>query len=233
MALSIAGILFATSVAVAGTESTCVFTISLTSGTDVNNLDYEVDYLATGGNVEGTPNRPECARAVGGLFISHHDEDEESVLKGALVSLDYLSAPTPLVGCRIFYDTIEPTPEDFIIDVLNAGRDGGDNNVIPLPTLAVTDVECPGELPDVTTTTTLAPTTTTLPGAARCGFPLSDGEKPSASDALYILKAAVGGGDCPLCVCDVNDSGSLAAGDSLTVLRAAVGVDVPLTCPPC
>lgn len=227
---------FATAASVyAAPENTCVFTVSMTSGVDVNNLDFKVNYLAADGNVEGTPTRPECARALPGqAFAGFHDDDEASLLLVSLIRLSYFSAPVELFGCRFFYDSSEPVPGDFFVTVTNAGRDGEDDNVKPRPTLAVSAVECPGELPVITTTTTLAPTTTTtMLSSGRCGFPITDGEKPAASDALAALKAGVGLSPCELCVCDVNSSGSIAAGDALAILRAAVGVQTPLVCPAC
>jgi len=55
----------------------------------------------------------------------------------------------------------------------------------------------------------------------------------AASDALYVLRAAVGSAICNLCVCDADDSGGIAAGDALMVLRYAVGHQVNLVCPCC
>jgi hypothetical protein len=55
----------------------------------------------------------------------------------------------------------------------------------------------------------------------------------TATDALAALRAAVGSGECPLCVCDVNDSESITASDSLTILQFGIGQPVPLTCPDC
>jgi hypothetical protein len=63
-----------------------------------------------------------------------------------------------------------------------------------------------------------------------CGAPLTRGE-PKTSDALFVLRAAVGSSLCVACNCDVNDSGSIAANDALIVLRAAVGQPVTLNCP--
>ncbi len=218
----------------------CVFTMSMSSGTDVNNLDFKVDYSNTdAGNVEGTPNRPECVRALGGqAFASFHDLDEDQELLVSFIRLSYFSAPTPLAACRIFYDSLEPTIFDFDVTVTNAGRDGEDNNVVPLPVVLVSKVECPGEFPDTTTTTTTTTlgedtTTTTLDGDQRCGFPVSNGETPAASDALFTLKAAVGGASCAVCVCDVSGDGNVAAGDALTILKAAVGSVSEFDCPPC
>jgi hypothetical protein len=81
-------------------------------------------------------------------------------------------------------------------------------------------------------TTTSLPTTTTTPGCATaCGVPLSGGEEPTASDALFVLKTAVGSVGCDLCSCDVDASGSVTATDALSVLKRAVGQAVELTCP--
>lgn len=233
--LSLAGLLAA---APAAPAATCVFTMSMTSGTDLNNLDFKVDYKnVDAGNIEGTVSKPECTRALGGqTFASFHDDDANQQLLVSFIRLTHFSAPTPLAGCKIFYDQSEPTILDFKVTVTNAARDGEDNNVQPLPTVVVSNVECPGELPEVTTTTTLPPdtTTTTLVGNdERCGFPVTDGIKPAASDALFTLKAAVGQASCALCVCDVNDSGNVSAGDALTVLAVAVGSGPELDCPPC
>lgn len=92
-------------------------------------------------------------------------------------------------------------------------------------------------------TSTGTTTTTTLPSGGDCGDPVVDGglvaavpDGPSvitASDALYILGAAVGVRSCELCVCDVNDSGGITATDALAALNEAVGLPIVLDCPPC
>jgi hypothetical protein len=233
--LSLAGLLAAPAAAPA---AQCVFTVTMTSGTDVNNLDFSVDYSNTdGGNVEGSSTRPECVTALGGqAFAAFHDDDDEDRLLVSFIRLSYFSAPTPLVACRFFYDVLEPLAGDFDVDISNAGRDGDDNNVVPLPNILVSNVECPGEFPDTTTTTstTLDVTTTTLGGEGRCGFPVTDGETPGASDALFALKAAVGGAVCAPCVCDVSGDGNVGAGDALTILRVAVGSEpAEFDCPAC
>jgi cysteine-rich repeat protein len=55
----------------------------------------------------------------------------------------------------------------------------------------------------------------------------------TASDALYVLQAAVGFAACADCVCDVNDDGNITATDALAVLQSAVGASVTLTCSAC
>ncbi len=77
------------------------------------------------------------------------------------------------------------------------------------------------------------------PGAARadeflCGRPATRGVGPTASDALFTLTAATGGIPCKLCVCDVDQSGSVRASDALLILRWAVGAASDGACPaPC
>jgi len=234
--LSIAGLLCAGATAAsAATANTCVFTISMTSGVDVNNLDFTVDYSAADGNIEGSEARPECARALPGGFAGFRDVDATSVLSVAVIRIAKFSAPVALAGCRIFYDTVQPVPADFRITVTNAARDGEDDNVIPKPIVQVTAVECPGELPSVTTTTVTLPdtTTTTLVTQPRCGIPVSPGAKPTTLDALFALKAAVDFGQCEPCICDIDSVGGVTASDALGILRAAVGIETPFDCPAC
>jgi hypothetical protein len=65
-----------------------------------------------------------------------------------------------------------------------------------------------------------------------CGDASGDGQI-TATDALASLTAAVGAGQCLLCVCDVDGSGGIAATDALLLLNFAVGQPVSLTCPAC
>jgi len=86
-------------------------------------------------------------------------------------------------------------------------------------------------LGETTTTTTIVTTTTMMPSAL-CGDPSGD-EKVTASDALMVLRAAVGSAECQPCICDADDSGAITASDALRVLRVAVGQALPLQCPAC
>jgi hypothetical protein len=117
-----------------------------------------------------------------------------------------------------------------------------------LPATTTTTLPTTTTTVTVTTTTSSLPatTTTTLEQQPVCGDPAAPigpvmvlrpiGESPrsiTASDALYILRAAVGSETCALCVCDVNNSITITATDALVVLRRAVGQPVELTCPTC
>lgn len=64
-----------------------------------------------------------------------------------------------------------------------------------------------------------------------CGDANADG-RLTASDALHVLRVAVGIGACAPQVCDFNGSGEISASDALQVLRAAVGDPVIPKCPP-
>ena len=72
-----------------------------------------------------------------------------------------------------------------------------------------------------------------MAAAADCGIPSSGNDSPLASDALFILRAAVGSESCEPCVCDVDSSDLVASSDALLTLKAAVGESIELDCPPC
>jgi hypothetical protein len=63
-----------------------------------------------------------------------------------------------------------------------------------------------------------------------CGDPTFDGNV-FASDALFVLGAAVGKGACQRAICDADDSGAIRASDALAVLQVAVGLIPELGCP--
>ena len=60
-------------------------------------------------------------------------------------------------------------------------------------------------------------------GTNLCGVPVSMSDTPTASDALFILRAAVGSEPCEICVCDLNNDEIVTAADALNALKVAVG----------
>jgi hypothetical protein len=66
--------------------------------------------------------------------------------------------------------------------------------------------------------------------ACVCGAP-NTRKTTNTSDALLVLRAAVGITACALCECDVNNDGVVNTADALRTLRAAVGQPLALTCP--
>jgi hypothetical protein len=112
-----------------------------------------------------------------------------------------------------------------------------------VPTTAVGPTTTTVTPPSTTTsTTTPQPTTTTLPFIGGCGDAVTLGSKHpgqvhpgdiTTSDALRVLRTALGLDTCLACVCDVDASGAITAGDALAVLQVAVGGVIRLDCPPC
>jgi len=71
--------------------------------------------------------------------------------------------------------------------------------------------------------------------ACACGAPNTrrlPPQDPLASDALLILKGAVGSASCAACECDTNDDGKVSSTDALRTLKAVVGeAGITLDCP--
>jgi hypothetical protein len=93
-----------------------------------------------------------------------------------------------------------------------------------------------------TTTSSTSTTSTTIPLELQsCGDPIPDSASTSsgyaglttATDALYVLNAAVGLENCRNCICDINGNGAVTSTDALATLNLAVGIETPLMCPAC
>jgi hypothetical protein len=71
-------------------------------------------------------------------------------------------------------------------------------------------------------------------GNATCvGDSGTDSNVATASDALAVLRGAVGLATCYLCLCDTNGSGAVEATDALIVLRRSLGYETEFACPTC
>jgi hypothetical protein len=67
---------------------------------------------------------------------------------------------------------------------------------------------------------------------AQCAQPVTSGASPTASDCLFILRAAVGSQTCsPECICAPKGTLPVTATDALICLKKAVGQSVVLNCP--
>ena len=89
-----------------------------------------------------------------------------------------------------------------------------------------------------TTTSSSSSTTSTTLIDRPCGDPVVDGNfgfarAVTATDALFVLRAAVRIEQCADCVCDVNSENGVTATDALLLLQFAVGQSVQLNCPAC
>ncbi|MFN2376644.1 MAG: hypothetical protein ABR538_08910 [Candidatus Binatia bacterium] len=63
-----------------------------------------------------------------------------------------------------------------------------------------------------------------------CGDAICDGGEPKASDALAVLRKALGLFECVAAICDVDGDGNVVASDALRVLRRSVLLPIPLLC---
>jgi hypothetical protein len=69
-------------------------------------------------------------------------------------------------------------------------------------------------------------------GAPACAAPVSSASPPTATDCLFILRAATGLETCdPACICAPTGSPPPTATDALLCLRSATGLAAPLACP--
>jgi len=65
-----------------------------------------------------------------------------------------------------------------------------------------------------------------------CADP-DDSSSTTATDALFVLQAAVGQHGCDACLCDIDASGATTSTDALRVLQLAVGQSIERACPAC
>lgn len=63
-----------------------------------------------------------------------------------------------------------------------------------------------------------------------CGDAICDGGEPKASDALAVLRKALGLFECIDSICDVDGNGDVVASDALRVLQRSVLLPVALLC---
>jgi len=145
---------------------------------------------------------------------------------------------------KVFYrsgDGVILTPVEYSALKTEFSDAGGDlSDHIPVAVLFDVSAGATTTTSTTSTTVTVSSTTTTVPTGGTCADPVAltvgrtaSADAVTASDALFILGAAVGIQTCELCICDADGSGGVAATDALMTLRAAVGQPVALECPPC
>jgi len=141
------------------------------------------------------------------------------------VNNDKLVSDNDLLLLQSFLDGFVSTSDGTILDVLDYDNDGDVDD----DDHAALNLFLNGP-PSTTTTTTTSTTTSTVAPEEICGDGDGNGVI-TAADALRVLRAAVGLGDCPVIRCDTNNDGSVNAGDALRVLRTAVGLGTLDDCP--
>jgi hypothetical protein len=195
-------------------------------------------------NTYGAQQYPDVAAGAGGSFLV--------VWKGEISTGDVFG-----LGGRLFDAQGQPLGGDFAIDddpassperprvaadgrggfvvawhATNGGGDDTDNLAVLAQRLCI-DADADQSCDDLAALVCGEASEAT--GALRTGSEHAGGgaRAITASDALIVLRTAVGLEECPACVCDVNDSASITASDALIVLRFAVGQPVTLSCPAC
>lgn len=108
---------------------------------------------------------------------------------------------------------------------------------VPAPSTTTTTTTPETTTTTVAETTTTSSTTTTTTSTTIADSPCGDvdgNDVRTASDALGILRAALGLDVCPACVCDLDATGVITASDALGLLRYSVGSERgALSCPVC
>jgi hypothetical protein len=131
--------------------------------------------------------------------------------------------PATLASCVADFDHFECPPLLEELPTITYEAEGPEGPLSELPSICVARVEC-NDWPCVQTGPFVADV---------CGDPDRSGDVQT-TDALLVLRAAVGEISCAPAQCDADRSGSLSAADALRVLRTAVGIAGSLLCPaPC
>jgi hypothetical protein len=117
------------------------------------------------------------------------------------------------------YYTHEPNLGMSFDFSLVEARNAAEHNVLPSTAMCLTqwDYDNPSQ---------------TVDSRWLCGDASGD-DSVGTSDALAVLRAAVGAASCVRARCDADGDGSIAPSDALRVLQFAVGRDVSLLCSSC
>jgi hypothetical protein len=234
-ATAAAALLWVASVSEAAAPS-CTLTFRIGTSTALSSASVFVIYQNAPGDFPGNSTSVQCTLQ-NGLLGAAADADQTRTL-----TLTVVGTPTPIKGPKdLAKCTWTPTTRFPVTGDFNLQGQSGFDTSFPQPNqvnaqITISSIECTGSISTTTTTTTTSSTTTsstttTLPHGG-CGDFDNNG-KIQTSDALNVLKAAVGQKACLLCLCDLDGSGSLGASDSLVTLKAAVGSNVQLKCPIC
>lgn len=221
----------------------CTITFSLDTNVTLAGMVVAVDYSAAGGSwpvidlIFGSSCEP-----LGDYVLIGTADDNSKTFSMVYQTMgpEQLDGPTDFARCSYTRAGSAPSASDFDVSTTQAYAAGG-ISVTPLPQTSISDISCEGGGPTTTQSTLPSTTTsTTLGSGGVCGdpvdpTPLVGGQAAliNATDALFLLRAAVGLESCERCVCDLDDSGGVNASDALALLLIAVGQPGNLDCPPC
>jgi hypothetical protein len=200
------------------------------------NLLVYVNYEDAPGDFVGSSVDAACETLAEDVTLDPDDNEDIRLLSAFALAGPFdqsLEGPRDVMRCKWTPTSRVPEPADF--DLSDSVALNGAFILVDAE-MTISNIDCSGVvLPSTTTTTTSGPTTTsttsTLPEAV-CGD--YDGNaKVLVSDALGVLRTAVGSSECDACHCDVTGDGSVSIADALATLKLAVGTEVPTLCPGC
>ena len=233
----------------------CALSFSLVDAVQVGSLQWAINYSAAPGEVAGSGASVQCTNKVSSAFASMQDDEAQSRINAAYISLAGFTGPRLLAECTFLANDV-PDVSDFSITVSDAATKQL-QPIIPLPTVALSEIDC-----DSATTTTTSTTTTTIPecgngdidGDEECDDgPANDNATPGGCrldctqdrvcgdgdgngtvnviDAQWVLKAAIRlVSPCPLTACDPTGDAKVRVSDAQHVLFKSVGLMPNLVC---
>ena len=113
-------------------------TFDLDDAVTIGALQIEVDYAAAGGGFVGSAGAVSCSTALAGsgVLASFGDVDADSQLNFAAIAGGGLAGPVTLATCTFAASGPEPSPNDFVVTVVEATALGL-VPIVPLPTVSV------------------------------------------------------------------------------------------------
>ncbi len=95
--------------------------ISLDDAVSVGALQFDIDYSATGSTFVGDADGVYCATLGDNeTFASYNNDSEAGLLHVALVSVDPITGPLPLIACSFYQGDGGFVADDFVVSVLDA-----------------------------------------------------------------------------------------------------------------
>lgn len=166
----------ATTTTVAGpSHLECAVTWGLSNAVSIGALQFDTNYSAAGGQMEGTADQVICTKLVGDL-VTFNDDDAAQNLSAAFVSLAGFSGPVDVMKCNFNTpnnDLTPPVAGDFVVTI----KDATDPNLQPVTAdVAVNNINCVEVGGGTTTTVSTSTTSTTTGGGAtfRIDFAMAD-----------------------------------------------------------
>jgi hypothetical protein len=202
-------------------EVTCQITFRVGTSTQLFSVAANPSYADAPGEFKGQSTLIEC-EALNSSIVSVGDADlARGLAIGIVGSPTPISGPKDVLRCTWLPSSRLPVAGDFDMSEQTAFTTGFQE---VHPDFHISDIECDGVVGSTTTTTELPP--------AVCGD-FDENGKVAISDALAVLRTAVGVLQCAPCVCDVDGNGSVSISDALVVLRIAVGQNPNTNCSDC